>query len=675
MIKRVAVQTAVASVLSVSFLLADATTRPATRPTDQEMKAKLDKAITDVKVAEAAGRTAPTTRRAASKPATMPTTQAVAAIKKKFPTAAELAKAITDKRKKEDDKLEVAYFDLTTGFTEKPADFSLFAEQAPTMRELLERVGRARGDSDVKACLFYLGAGTGLNLSQANEIRDAMVALRRAGKKTFVYADTYDTVGYTVASGATDVCLLHGGEVFIPGIGFETMFYKGTFDKLGVHADYVQIGEYKGAEEPFVRTEPSDELKGELNKLVDSYYKQITDGIAKHRNLKTEDVKRTVDNAILNAKQAEEAGWVDHLCDADGLRDMMKSELGHEVRIVHNYGAPDRDAVDMSNPFAIFQLLNKRQPVSDKPKVAVIYAEGTIVDGEGGGGGGLPLLSGGTSVGAEDIRRAMRLAGRDDTVKAVVIRIDSPGGSALASEAMWQAVRRVEHDKPVIISVGSMAASGGYYLASAGEWIVADPTAIVGSIGVVGGKFVLTGLYEKLGLSTATFSRGQNADLFSSTSQFSDRQKRMVKTWMKNTYDQFTDRVTSTRGDKIKDIDAVARGRIFLAADAKELGMVDQIGGLEAAITAAAERAKMPEKTYDVTVLPPPASFADMLTGRDGAGASAGGVLPKIQISADSLLRTLPASLRTSLGQQIDLMHVLENRPVALMSPYVLTIR
>ena len=648
MTKRVVIRAAVASMLSASILLADATTRPAT--------------------------TGPTTRRVATtttKPATMPTSQAVAALKKKFPTAAELAKAITDKRKKEDDKLQVAYFDLTTGFTEKPAGFSLFAEQVPTMRELIERVTKARDDSDVKGCLFYLGAGTGLNLSQANEIRDAMVALRRAGKKTFVYADTYDTVAYTVASGATDVCLLHGGEVFLPGIGFETMFYKGAFDKLGVHADYVQIGEYKGAEEPFVRTEPSDELKGELNKLVDSYYKQITDGIAKHRNLKTEDVKRTVDSAILNAKQAEEAGWVDHLVDADGLRDMMKTELGHEVRLVHNYGAPDREAVDMSNPFAIFQLLNKKAPVSDKPKVAVIYAEGTIVDGGGSSGG----LLGGTSVGSEDIRRAMRLAGRDETVKAVVIRIDSPGGSALASEAMWQAVRRVEKDKPVVISVGSMAASGGYYLASAGDWIVADPTAIVGSIGVVGGKFVLTGLYEKLGLSTATFSRGQNADLFSSTVPFSDRQKRMVKTWMKNTYDQFTDRVTSTRGDKIKDIDKVARGRIFLAADAKELGMVDQIGGLEAAITAAAERAGMDEKSYDVTVLPPPASFADMLTGKDGASAGSGAVLPKIEISADSLLKTLPTSLRTSLGQQIDLMHVLESRPVALMSPYVLTVK
>ncbi|MGC4032200.1 MAG: signal peptide peptidase SppA [Tepidisphaeraceae bacterium] len=537
----------------------------------------------------------------------------------------------------------------------------------PTFRELLERIGKARDDQAVKACLFYMAAGTGLNLSQANEVRDALVALRRAGKKTFVYADTYDTVGYTLASGATDVCILPGGEVFIPGIGFETMFYKGVFDKLGVHADYVQIGEYKGAEEPFTRTGPSEELKGELNKLVDSYYKQITDGIAVHRNLKTEDVKRTVDAAILSARQAEQAGWVDHLVDSDGLRDLMKQELGGDVRLTANYGAAERDEVDLSNPFAIFALLNKKTAVSDKPKVAVIYAEGTIVDGEGGGG-----LLGGSSVGSEQIRRAMRLAARDDTVKAVVIRIDSPGGSALASEAMWQAVRRVEKDKPVIISVGSMAASGGYYLASAGDWIVADPTSIVGSIGVVGGKFVLTGLYDKLGLSTETFSRGQNADLFSQTTPFSDRQKRMVTTWMKNTYDQFTDRITSTRGEKIKDIDKVARGRIFLAADAKDLGMVDEIGGIEKAVTVAAERAKLPGGAYDVTVLPQPTTLADVISGRS-AEAGAARVLPKVQVDVTPLLGTLPATLRTSLSQQVDLMQIMQTRPVALMSPYVLT--
>src|SRR4051812_12071214 len=178
-------------------------------------------------------------------------------------------------------------------------------------------------------------------------------------------------------------------------------------------------------------------------------------------------------------------------------------------------------------------------------------------------------MMGGSSAGSDDLRKALRTAARDEDVKACVIRIDSPGGSALASEVIWQAARHVAEKKPLIISVGSMAASGGYYVASAGERIFAEPSSIVGSIGVVGGKFVTHDLFDKLGLSTETFSKGRNADLFSSSKPFDERQRKMVTQWMKQTYDQFTSRVMSTRGKKIKDIDDVARGRIFAAKQGK----------------------------------------------------------------------------------------------------------
>ncbi len=632
-------QIAFVSLISSSIVFADATTQPSsTQPTTKPVAAST------------------------TKPATQPSA-------KKFPSPAELARKMLAKKEEQAKKIHVAYFDLTGAFKERPADFSWFADDTPTLRELIERIQAARDDEDVKAILFYMGSGTGLKLAQAQEVKELFVDLRRAGKKTFVYADSYDTVSYSLAAAATNVCILEGGEIFIPGIGFETMFYKGTLDKLGVHADYVQIGEYKGAEEPYTRSQPSEELKGEMNKLVDSYYQQIVDNISLQRNITSDKVKRTIDNAILSARQAKDAGWVDHLVDSDGLRDLMKEELGEEVAILHNYGGPAKEEVDMSNPFAIFQMLSKKPVESDLPKIAVVYAEGTIIDGQGGEG-----MLGGVSVGSEDIRKAMRLAARDDDVKAVVIRIDSPGGSALASEAMWQSVRRVAAKKPVVISIGSMAASGGYYLASAGDHIVADPSAIVGSIGVVGGKFVMTELYEKLGVTTMDFQRGQNAGLFSSTTKFDDKQKRMVRTWMKNTYDQFTDRIKETRGKKIKDIDEVARGRIFLAEDAKNLGMVDELGGLTTAIGVAAKRAKLDKGEYDVTVLPAPTTFADLMSGRDGADAEFPLPAPriKLEIKTDSVLKLLPADLRAALGQQLQLMEILENRPVAVMAPFVM---
>jgi protease-4 len=291
------------------------------------------------------------------------------------------------------------------------------------------------------------------------------------------------------------------------------------------------------------------------------------------------------------------------------------------------------------------------------------------------------------------MRRAFRTAAHDDDIKAVVIRIDSPGGSALASEVMWQAVRRVAAKKPVIISVGSMAASGGYYLASAGDTIFADPTGIVGSIGVVGGKFVLKDLYAKLGLTTDMFAKGANAGLFGSDAPFTPKQREMVEKWMTDTYVQFTKRVMTTRSGKIKNIDDVAQGRIFLAPEAKELGLIDEIGGTEAAIACAADRGGLPPGTYDVRVLPaartladlfnksaddaespirPPSSMmpASMVSGSMVSGSTMSG-----SIMSSPIFSILDEPTRRLFANQLQMMQLLAHRPVMLMSPYVLTIR
>lgn len=598
----------------------------------------------------------------ATPPATQPTTQPAAA---KFPTPAELIQRMKEMQDQVDEMPQVAYFDLSEPILEKPAEFSFFGEtDGMTLQSILDRMRQARDDKSIRAVLVTLGQGE-FNLAQAQEIRDALVELRRAGKETFVYADSYDTAGYTVASGATNICMLGGGEIMIPGVGIETMFAKGLLDKIGVKADYVQIGEYKGADEQFTRTEPSVELHGELTKLIDSLYEQIVDGISLHRNLSRDAVRQMIDDTILMGQAARDRGFVDHLVEADGLRDLLSEELGDEINLLTDYGQPERDEIDFSSPFAFFSLLARRPEVSTEPAVALIYAQGVIVDGEGGEG-----LFGDGGVGSEDIRRAMRIAERDENVKAIVIRIDSPGGSALASEVMWQAVRRVAEDKPVIISIGNMAASGGYYLASAGDHIFADASAIVGSIGVVGGKFVMKDLYDKLGLTSQAFLRGRNADLFSSNQPFTDRQRRMVTNWMKQTYDQFTTRIMTTRTGKIKDIDQVARGRIFLADQAKELGMVDEIGGIEKAIDFAADWVDLERGSYEVRVLPAPKTLADLF----GGGSEAR--LPlKTQIAEDSILRVLSPSLRKMLGQQIRVMQLLQDRPVMLVSPYMITVQ
>lgn len=563
--------------------------------------------------------------------------------------------------------LNVAYFNLSDKIMEKPADFSLFGdEQSRTLREILAAMHQAMDDPQVKAVLVTMD-NPALNLSQALEIRDALVQITQAGKPTFVYADQYEMDSYIAATGAQHICMLEGGQLIVPGVGLEAMFAKGLLDKIGVQADYIQVGEYKGADEQFTRTQPSDQLRGELTKLVDGLYHQLISDIATHRKLSREKTIQLVDMGLLNGPAAKEGGLVDHLVDIDGMRDLISTELSAKIELLRDYGRTKREEIDFSNPFELLGLLMRKPEASDKPSIALVYADGVITDGDGGEG----LF--GEGIGSTRFRKAMRLAARDPNVKAVVLRIDSPGGSAVASEAMWQSVRRVVKQKPVIVSIGSMAASGGYYLASAGQKIYADPSAIVGSIGVVGGKFVIHDLLDKIGLNTVPFTRGSNADLFSPSKPFTDRQRQLVTRWMKETYNLFTQRVMTTRGQKIKDIDQVARGRIFLAPQAMELGMVDQLGGLETAMADAAQQAHLKAGDYEVRVLPTPKTLADLLLGEDPQTALP--IRPQLQMNADSLLPALSPVLRQAIGRQLQVLMMLQEHPVMLICPVVLTTR
>jgi protease-4 len=572
----------------------------------------------------------------------------------------QLIREMREKQAENEAKPLVAQIDLSIPLGEKPAGFSLFGGPGLDLRGVLGRLEQAKDDPDVKGVLLTFYNGGLMNFAQAQEIRQALDELRRAGKRTFAYADTYDTVSFLVASACTDVVLMDGGELFMPGVAIEPMFYKGALDKLGVTPDYVQVGEFKGAEEPYTRTEPSPELTAELEKLVDSLYEQIVQQVSGGRSMAGSEVKAAIDRAMTPAGQAKQLGFVDHLADADGLKELMEEELGAEPRISPTYGRDDEPSFDPDNPLAILQLLKPKKVDATKPSVALVYAQGVIVDGTGGAGG---LLGGGSSVNTQYIRRAMRMIENDDEVKAVVLRIDSPGGSALASEAMYQAIRRVAEDKPVIVSIGGVAASGGYYLAVAGDEIYADPAAIIGSIGVVGGKLVLDGLYEKVGLSTTQFTRGRNADIFSTTEPWDERQRRLIRNWMRSTYDQFTKRVEEGRDGKIADVDRVARGRIFLAQQGKELGMVDHLGGLNDALAAAAEQAELGEE-YEVIVLP-----GEQANPFGGAG------FPLGQSPLAEAMQLLPPAARDGISRLIVVSRLLEDRPVIVMTPFTVRIR
>lgn len=576
------------------------------------------------------------------------------------PSAIDLGAMLRNAAQHKSQLAQIAHITISESVSERPADFSLFGDDStPTHYSLLKRIATATDDASVSAILVTLG-NADLQLAQAQELRDA---LSQAKKPVFVYADSYTTATYILATGSRNICILPGGEIEIPGVAVETMYFRGLLDKIGVEPSFIQIGEYKGADEAFTRIAPSPELRGELNALVESLYQQVVRDIAAHRKLGPDAVRKLIDLAIISADEAKTASLVDHVVDIDGLRELMAKSLGKEVDLIADYGQVRRDDVDLSSPFGLLQLLARKPKVSNEPAVAVVYVDGMIVSGDGS-----ESLIGSSTASDGAIRKAMRIAMRDPDIKAVVIRIDSPGGSALASEAAWQAIRRVAQTKPVVVSVGHMAASGGYYIACAGDRIFADPSAIVGSIGVVGGKMAIGKLYEKLGITTEIFARGANAGLFSSTEPFSVDQKKMLRAMMQHTYEQFCDRIMTTRKGKILDVDKVARGRIFVAENAVKLGMVDEIGGMHKALDYAADKGHLPAN-YAVRILPAPKTLADVLSG----GTDARTPVRSLQSgSVAAQLALLPRTVRKALSYQIAAALELERRPVLLIPPMLL---
>jgi protease-4 len=615
---------------------------------------------------------------AAAAPATRPVTTTTTATRPAAAAALDaknLAEQIMRRKEERAAQAKVAHFDLTDEILDRPLSFTLFPKpDDSSLWSLIDRLKRAGDDSEVKAVLITL-RGAQFSLAQAVEVRNVLRQIGRSGKPTFVYADTYDTSSYVLASGASDICLLSGGDIVMPGIGLQVLFARGLLDKIGVQADFVQVGEYKGADEALTRTAGSEQLRGELNRLADAMYGQLVQLVADGRGLSPKTVRGIIDEAIVRAARAKEYKLVDHLCDVDDLRDLMGRKLDKKVELVRDYGLAEESGLDLSNPFGLLSLLARRSPPQTAPAVGVLYVTGMIVDGDGEDS----LFESEESADGM-VRRGMRKALRDDSIKAVVIRIDSPGGSALASEAGWQAIRRVAKEKPVVVSIGGMAASGGYYLASAGDYIFADSTAIVGSIGVVGGKIVMEKLLANIGVSSESFTRGANAELFSSTAPFSAGQRQMLRKWMEQTYDQFLERVLTTRRGKIAEIDKVARGRVFLAPRGLELGMIDALGGLDDAIVYAADKARLDKSAYEVRALPAPRTLGDLLASKGDvrsplnatrglAAAQQAGQLSPLQAQ----LALLPPGARRAIMRQVTLARLLERRQVALVLPWLLS--
>lgn len=539
----------------------------------------------------------------------------------------------------------------------------------PTFRQVLMGLHGASKDASLRSVVVRLKDAE-LGATDTEELGEAVAALRRAGKRVLVYADAYGPTELLLGSYADRVLAQPGAPVSLPGLYMEEMFLADTLAWVGLRPDFVQVGDYKGASEQLARNAPSKEWDENIEQLLDGMYAQMTRRLREGRRLDEAGLRAAMEAAWLaDAGDAAKAGLIDEEVDLAVLDAHLSKDLGSEIEWRHDLVESKDSGIDMSNPLAIFQVLSKKPERGAKgPTIAVLHLSGAIVDGESSSGG----LLGGESIGSRSVRRELEAILADDHIKGLVVRIDSPGGSATASEIIWQGLRRVAEKKPVWASVGSMAASGGYYVAVGCDRIYVNPSSIVGSIGVVGGKIGMAGLYEWARVGVVSRSRGPRASMFSTVAAWTDAERALVRAKMTETYTLFTGRVSA--GRKGIDLTTTAEGRLFVGHRAVELGMADKVAGLHSAITDLA--ASLGLEAYEVMDFPGPRSLDEVIEEAvKGLPFTAAGGADPVS-GAGAMARELLG--RRAWGQvraQAEALALLRQSPVVLVSPRALVFR
>jgi protease-4 len=567
-------------------------------------------------------------------------------------------------------KARVGVIHLSQSLKERPAgfQFSLLdlsgnSMKSPTLSGLITTLNKAAKD-DSLAGLFLDLSAFNLTLNQAQELGELITQVRKAGKRVAVYSSDYDTATYVMATYADTIIMPENGNVLVPGTGLQMFFLKGTLDKLNLQPDFIQVGKFKGAEEPFMRTSASPEYKEQIQKLVDGMYSQIISTIATNRpNMDGEAaVKTAVDAGWFSGKRAKEAGLVDQLLTRDKVEGWVESQFKAGIDLVDDYGKPKKKPVDLDSPFAIFSLLGEsNKPKSRQPGIAVIYAIGEIVPDFMGSEDSTNIVTPG------NMRKAVQAALKDDLVKAIVLRVDSPGGSASASDEIWSVLKEADKKKPVTVSMGRVAASGGYYISCSGRSIVADKGTITGSIGVVAGKIVIKGLLNNIGVNIETVSRGKHVGMLSLLEPFTDEERAFLTKSMEETYGVFESRVKEARGEKVAKLEEVAQGRLFTGEQAKDVGLVDSIGSLNDAIVTAAKGAGI-EKNYQVIVLPEAKSLSDVL--REGLMGGETSLPLGIKFDGlDAMIQTMPKEVQGQMRSAVRMVNMLHQEGMLMGLP------
>ena len=487
--------------------------------------------------------------------------------------------------------LDYVMMKVPSQFPPVPAERSFIQRQvlgAPPMSLLefaaaLERIG---DDPRPIGVILYL-RGLSASMADLQTMRDAIIRLREKGKRALSYAPGYRTLDYYVASACDEILLPPGGMLETSGLFSQQVFLKAGLEAVGLQFDAVAISPYKGAADALTRTEPSQEGREQTNWLLDSVFDMMVDGIAATRKMKADAVRKMIDQAVHSGEDALEQGYIDGIMN--------------EERLVEYLGITKITMWEEADQQIYLPVRDFTQKY-----VGVIYAGGLIVDGESASppsDSPIPIpFVGGERLGDITLNQQVRNLMKDPACAALVLYIDSGGGSATASESMASALEEFAKSRPLVVFMGGVAASGGYYIATPAQWIVAQAGTITGSIGVIMGKLVNSDLLKKLRFNAVSYLRGDNADIIAAESRFSDAQREMVRGSIEHIYAQFLARVAESRGKVREEIDAIGGGRVWTGEQALSNGLVDEIGNLHSAIDKARELANLPPAAPSVLV-------------------------------------------------------------------------
>ena len=573
-------------------------------------------------------------------------------------------KRVAKAAKKKEVKVRYAEFVLKGALPESPGGSGPFADISIDLRKQIARIDRAANDDTIGGMVLRLQQ-FGMGRGQVNELRKAIQRFRSAGKHAVAELEVATTPTYLLACACDEIVMPESGFLVLPGIRAEPLFYKGLLAKIGVKADFVHVGDAKGAAEPYTRREWSKPVKKNITSLVDDLYDQMIDTITMDRPMKRQTVIDAIDKGLLTASEAQEIGLIDRLAYSGSLRGRL--EIAHKadkVAFVRNYGQKKVDT-DFSGPTGFFKLLGLMAGGNDKgsksgDRIAIVYAVGPIMTGESE----VDPFGSSESIGSTTIVEALEEAASDSRTAAIVLRVDSPGGSAVASDLIWNKIQEI--DLPVVASMGNVAASGGYYISMGCDKIYAEPTTVTGSIGVVGGKMAIRGMLGKIGITSDLITRGKNSGIFSPMEKFSASEREALVSMMDDTYEQFTAKAAEGRSLSQARIKELGGGRVYTGRQAKRLGLIDELGDLKAAIQEAKRLAgidsesKVPIETY-----PEATDFFESLFGDTDEQREV-----KIRLDLGGAAPELEQAIER-LGM---LRRVFTHEPVALLMPFELEI-